>query len=358
MSAFALTACLTTMELCMDIKKIISYLEECKKQINPEKEPGFCTGIVKNGETIHTINHGLSSIEHDSPLTGDSLFYLASESKQFTAACILKLVFEKKIRLSQDVRALVKEVEQFSEKITIQNLLNHTSGIADYFQYIYCQLNRHHSDYFDNKHILEIISSIEELDFTPNEKREYSNSNYILLSEIVKVCTGKPISKFASDNIFKPVGMKNTIFDDDRFKVVKNRVSGYISGAGTSQKYRVDLKNSCTVGDGGVLSSVNDLIKWEANYHSNQLLDRPVINGLTKRHKLKNGQQPLYANGLEHSPPEAPIPYVFHLGGFEGFSTFILKVPSEKFSLIYLSNSDLTDFKLGTSRSKKFELIS
>lgn len=121
--------------------------------------------------------------------------------------------------------------------------------------FIYCQLDLGLSDYFDNTHILKILSRIEGLRFKPNEQHVYSNSNYIILAEVVKQCTGKPISKYAKENLFKPVGMKHTVFDDDRLKVIKNRVSGYTSEPGSSQKFRADLKNSWTVGDGGVLMS-------------------------------------------------------------------------------------------------------
>ena len=342
----------------MDIERLIKYFENQTSKTNPNKDPGFCSAIIHRGEIIHSINHGLASLEHDAPLTNNSVFYLASLSKQFTAACILKLVYDKKLKLTQDVRAIVKETDQFRNKITIQNLLNHTSGIPDYFPYLDCQLHLDGSDYFDNKHIMKIIDCLWGLDFAPNEKHEYSNSNYIILTEVVKKVTGKSFAKFAKDNLFKPVGMNQTSFDDDRFKVIKHRVSGYVSHSAKRKNYRVDLKNSCTVGDGGVLSSINDLAKWEANAHNNKLLDGPVLKGLTKTKALADGSKLFYANGMELSPENAPIPYVFHTGGFEGFHTLLIRVPSEKLSMLYLSNNPAVDFDLTTTRSKKFELIS
>ena len=113
----------------MNLEKHIQYFEKIKAGINPKNEPGFCSAIIQKGKIVHTINHGLASIEHQAPLTGDSLFYLASESKQFTAACILNLVNSKKLSLDQDVREIVNETNHFKFKITVQNLLNHTSGI-------------------------------------------------------------------------------------------------------------------------------------------------------------------------------------------------------------------------------------
>ena len=330
----------------MHLKKFEQYLEGLTKNINPQKEPGFCSAIINNGEVVHTINHGLASIEHGASLTSDSLFYLASVSKQFTAACVLKLVHDKKLKLTEDVRGIVKETKHFPRKITIQNLLNHTSGIADYFEYIELQLGRHQSDYFDNKHLLELIGKFEGLCFRPNAQFSYSNSNYIVLSEVVKVRSKLTLAKFAKKHLFNPLDMNKTVFDDDRFKIIKNRVTGYIPQSKGRDKYRLDLKNSCTVGDGGVLSSINDLIKWELNFYKNRALDASVIRGLTKSKPLKNksGNKIYYANGLELSKPSEKVKFNYHGGGFYGFSTFLIRAPSKKSSLIFLSNNESLSF--------------
>lgn len=323
----------------MDLEKQIQYFEKIKDSIHPNNEPGFCSAIIQNGEIVHTINHGLASIEHQSPLTGNSLFYLASESKQFTAACILNLVNDKKLNLNQDVREIVNETNHFRFKVSIQNLLNHTSGIPDYFQYINSSIDLrdgHENDYFENSHIMKIVDNCE-LIFQPNTRHQYSNSNYIILAEVVKLVSGSRLSNYAKKHIFKPLGMKHTLYDDDRCRVVKNRVSSYTT---SKNKYRAYLKNSCTVGDGGVLSSINDLVKWELNYHNNKLLPASVIKGLTKKSKLSNGKKLDYANGLEVSAEKNKYKFSFHGGAFGGFFTDILRVPSQKASFIYLCNNN------------------
>lgn len=324
----------------MQLDKYLDFFESLKKNINPEKEPGFSSAIVKNGKVIYALNHGLASIEHESPLTSDSLYYLASVSKQFTAACVLNLVNDKRLRLNQDVREIVKETRHFSNKITIQNLLNHTSGIPDYFEYLNCQPGLRGNDYFENSDILKIVDNLDGLRFPPNEYFRYSNSNYILLAEVVKRVSGSRPSIYAKKNIFSPVGMKCTIFDDDRNKVIKKRVSSYTSPSARSRKYYAFLKNSCTVGDGGVLSSINDLIKWEINFHNNENLPAKVINGLAKRGQLSGGKPIDYGNGLELSATKSKIKFNYHGGSFEGFQTYILRVPSLKTSFIYLSNNE------------------
>lgn len=322
------------MELDNLIAKIESSAEITKKQ-----EPGFCCAIVKDGSLIFSVNHGLANMESDSPLTNNSLFYLASESKQFTAACILNLVNEGLLNLDQDVRDIVKETSQFDKKITIQNLLNHTSGIPDYLDFIDYQIGRHPSDYFDNRDGLELIRKFNRLEFTVNEKFSYSNSNYIILMAIIQNITNMKPADYAKDKIFNPVGMHSTMFDDDRFKVVKNRVYSYTPDAVKMGEYRVKLKNSCTVGDGGVLSSIDDLVLWEANIHNNKCLPEPVISGLFHTTSTNNGSPNYYANGTEVSPPDHKFSYSFHGGGFEGFIATILRVHDESLSIIYLSNN-------------------
>ena len=323
----------------MDIAKQIDVFEALKERINPETEPGFSLAIVQHGEVEYMLNHGLASIEHSSPLTSDSLYYLASVSKQFTAASILNLVEDDLLQLGQCVSDVIGEVSHFGEKISIQNLLNHTSGIPDYFEYLNCQINMQWQDYFDNKDILKIISNIEDLRFSPGSRFLYSNSNYILLAEVIKRVSRSRTSIYTKKKIFNPVGMKHTVFDDDRNKVIRNRVASYTSPEPRSKTYYAFLKNSCTVGDGGVLSSINDLVKWEINMHNNTRLPSGVISRLTERGKLTTGKSIDYGNGQELSATNAKK-FSYHGGSFEGFETYVIRVPSLKTSLIFLSNNE------------------
>lgn len=250
------------------------------------------------------------------------------------------IVNDKAIQLNHNVRNIIREIRHFDEKISIQSLLNHTNGIPDYFEYLDCQLGMKWQDYFENSDILKIISNFDGLQFSPNSRFCYSNSNYILLAEVIKRVSGCRTSTYAKKEVFSPVGMKNTIFDDDRSKVIRNRVSSYTSKSADSKSYYAYLKNSCTVGDGGVLSSVNDLIRWEVNFHNNKCLPQRLISSLTKRGKLQDGIVIEYGNGLELSSSKSSVNFSYHGGSFEGFETYILRVLSSKASLIFLSNNE------------------
>jgi CubicO group peptidase (beta-lactamase class C family) len=322
----------------MQAELFINHFEELKKAFDHSREPGFCAAVIQDQNVIYSESYGLASLENRVALSSDSIFYLASVSKQFTAMCILLLAEKGKLDLSQDVREIIPETRQFEERISIQNLLNHTSGIPDYLSLIGYQLGRHGQDYFDNSHGLEIISKLHFLDFKPNERFDYSNSNYILLSSIVEKISGVSIAQFARQNIFEPMQMHSTTFDDDRFKVINGRVYSYDRLDNESKEYRVMLKNSATVGDGGLLSSLADLIKWESNLQNNTQLPSEVLEALHKSHPFSNGEYNQYANGIELASHNGHDIH-YHGGGFDGFGTLTLRVPSQKLSVIYLSNN-------------------
>lgn len=170
---------------------------------------------------------------------------------------------------------------------------------------------------------------------------EYSNTNYILLMAVVQTISGQTPAQYAREKVFVPVGMHSTLFDDDRLKVIKNRVYSYTPDEIDRGEYRVELKNSCTVGDRGVLSSINDLLLWEANIHDNKCLPDTVLSSLFNTSVLNNGEPNYYASGIEVSPPEDKYKYSFHGGAFEGFRSMILRIHDEKLSVIYLSNNPL-----------------
>lgn len=334
----------------MKIDRLVTEIESAVKELDDSQEPGFSCGIVQDGDLVFSVSCGLENMETQTSLSNKSLYYLASESKQFTAACILHLVYDGLLKLDDDIRDIVEQSKQFNEKIPIQNLLNHTSGIPDYLDYMDYQLNRRSCDYFDNKDALKLIEYFDFQKFKVNEKHAYSNSNYILLMAAVQNITNLTPAQYAKQKIFEPLGMTHTLFDDDRFKIIKNRVhSYYLPDIDKKREYKLELKNSCTVGDGGVLSNIHDLARWEANIHKNTGLPESVISGLFHTHPLSNGTQNYYANGTEISPPESRVRYSFHGGGFEGFRTLIFRVHDANLSFIYLANNP------AASLSKKVE---
>ena len=197
----------------------IKRLDSIATQDVPKGAPGIATGIVSNGKIVYEKVAGFANLTDSTLITKDTRFNIASNGKQFTALAILVLLDEKKIRLTDDIRKYLPTVyPKFNSKITIENLLNHTSGIRDVYDLWSLQGLTWWEHSFSNKDVLELIEKQQELNFLPNTKHLYSNTNYILLTAIVEKVTGKSFVPYTTD-LFKKLNMPNTSFETDYSKI-------------------------------------------------------------------------------------------------------------------------------------------
>jgi CubicO group peptidase (beta-lactamase class C family) len=180
-----------------------------------------------------------------------------------------------------------------------------------------------------------LIARQKGLNFKPGEQFLYSNSNYVLLAEIVRRASGKTLREFADENIFRPLGMTNTHFNDDRAAVVKNRVVSYAPIDG--KRFRQFVKTIEAVGDGNLLTSVDDLAKWDQNFYDNKVGGEGFSQQLLTRTKLNNGEEIPYAFGLGNEQYKG-LKAVAHGGGFMGFRTEMVRSPEQRFTAICLCN--------------------
>ena len=305
----------------------------------PAQGPGFSALILRDGVTLLELHHGLACLELGVPLTGQSRYYLASESKQFTAACVLDLVRQGVIGLDDDVAPHLAEVRQFGAAITVRQLLNHTSGIPDYFDYLACQLGRHDSDYFDNALLLRLIARMEDLTAPPGSAHAYSNCNYILLAKLVEVLAGQPRAAQARQRLFAPLDMHATAFDTDRQAILPQRVRSYTPDPAQAGRYRQHLGNANTVGDGGVYASLHDLALWERDWQRQYRDPDSLVRALLAETPGPDGHSWSYRFGLEQIEHGGRA-VVFHDGGLWGFRALLLRVPEAGLSVIQLANVD------------------
>ena len=171
--------------------------------------PGCALGVYRDGKIIYSKGYGLANIEEDVHITPQTVFDVASISKQFTAASILLLQQQGKLRLDEDVRKYIPELPDYGKKITIRHMLNHTSGLRDYVElFLLAGLNSDNVTTDDDA--LGIITRQKALNLPPGSEWLYSNSGYFLLSLIVKRVSGKTLKEFAAENIFQPLGMTHT----------------------------------------------------------------------------------------------------------------------------------------------------
>jgi CubicO group peptidase (beta-lactamase class C family) len=297
--------------------------------------PGCALGIVQNGEFVYKRGYGKGSLELGVPLTPQSVFYMGSVSKQFTAASIVLAAEQGFLSLDDDVHKFIPELPSYGKPITLRDMLHHTSGLRDVLSLLFLS-GRNFEDIHPTSELIDLVSHQKELNYPTGNEFLYSNSNYFLMSVVIKRATGKSLSAFAEENIFKPLGMTHTRFYEDHSVVVPGRVPAY-APAGVDA-FRVDWStNFDKVGDGGLMSSVEDLLLWDRNFYGNKLGKGTLLKELQTRGMLNSGKSIEYALGLFVSTYRG-LPTVEHGGALFGYRTELMRFPDQKFSVICLCN--------------------
>ena len=297
--------------------------------------PGCAVGVVKDGKLVYKRGFGMANLDYDVPNTPSTRFNLASVSKPFTAFSIALLAQQGKLSLDDDIRKYVPEMPKYDETVTIRHLIHHTSGIREYEALVL--FGGHGTDKaYSPKAILNMLVRQKNISFAPGAKYQYSNSGYFLLGIIVERVSGKSLRAFAEENIFKPLGMKNTLLFDNRFEVVKNRAHGYQVGPDKSIRARSSLYD--LVGAGGVLTTVEDLYLWVQNFYEPKVGNKELIQLITTPGTLNSGEKMAYAFGMWRGEYKG-LPVITHSGNMFGYRARIGSFPEQKFTVIALSNN-------------------
>lgn len=316
---------------------------------NTPNTPGCVIGIVRNDSLIYAKGYGLANMEYGIPNTPETIYHMASISKQFTAYAIVLLAQQGKLKLDDDVRKYLSWFPDLKEKITIRHLLNHTSGIRDQWQLLAISGTRL-DDVIKQEHIVKLLSKQRALNFKPGDQYTYSNSGFTMLAEIVKSVTGKTLRQFTDSLIFKPLGMSNTHFHDDYTEVVKNRSYSYFPREGGG--FGNSVLSYSNAGATSLFTNVNDLSKWLINFYSPKAGTAEDIKLLTQKGKLNNGVESSYALGIVVNEFKGWRQYT-HNGADAGYRTFATSFPDLKMGFIIFSN--VGDFDIGR---KGDELVS
>jgi len=299
--------------------------------------PGCALGIYRDGRIIYTKGYGLANVEDNAPITSQTVFDVGSISKQFTAASILLLEKQGKLRLDDDVRKYISELPDYSQggqKITILHLLNHTSGLRDYVS-LFLLAGIHYDNVTTDDDALGIIVRQKGLNFSPGTEWNYTGSGYLLLSQIVKRVSGKTLKDFAAENIFQPLGMMHSQFRSDHTSLIPNRALAYEQGEDGA--YKLSVSYAEENGDGMVHTSVEDLQKWDENFYSAEIGGRDFLAELQQPGKLNNGRQLKYAKGLFIRNYRG-LPTIWHGGEIAGYFAYLLRFPEQHFSVACLCN--------------------
>jgi CubicO group peptidase (beta-lactamase class C family) len=314
-------------------------IDELLLKHDSTKTPGCAFAIVKSGEIIYTKSIGMASLEHSVTITPSTVFYIASCSKQFAAFCIALLEEKGLLSVHDDVCKYIPEIPDYGRKIEIQHLIRHTSGLRDYLELN--SLSGHYGDeLITPDDALSAIIRQKRLNFQPGERYLYSNSGYFLISELVLRITGQTLRQFAHENIFLPLGMKNTHFHDDRTEPIPNRAIGYLYRPGIG--FRINVPGLETVGSGGIYSSVEDLALWDRNFYDNKhgKGDPALMQRILETTTLIDGKPFTYAFGLQVDKYRG-LDRVEHSGSNGSYTAEFARFPGQNLTFICLSNSSL-----------------
>jgi len=257
-----------------DLSKKIDLLFDDRSQ-----KPGCAVGLVENGEYIHSKGYGLANLEHEIPIGMDTIFRIGSVSKQFTTMAIAILEEKDELSFEDEMKVHIPDLVDYGEKVTINHMIHHYSGLGDYEYMDYPgrfknalgeEFRWGNEDYLTNKEFHDLIKTLP-LIRKPEKKFHYSNTGYVLLALVAENASGMSLREFAEKEIFKPLGMNNSFFNDDVNLPFKNRADAYTPIDDESDKYKINVTNLSWVGDGGVYTSLNDFIKWDENFYENTL---------------------------------------------------------------------------------------
>jgi CubicO group peptidase (beta-lactamase class C family) len=296
--------------------------------------PGCAVGVIRGGQLAFAKGYGMADLEHDTPITPSTRFYIASLSKQFTAMSIVLLAQEGRLSLDDWIRRWVPEVPSFGPPITLRQLLHHTSGLRDYFTLL--ALSGWPNDgLLTERQFLDLVSRQKNLNFTPGDEFLYSNTGYALLALVVERASGESLREYAAEHIFKPLGMSHTEFRDDHTQLISHRAVGYQP---TSSGYRMSQPEFDVVGDGGAFSTIEDLAKWDANFESGRVGGKSGVAELEQQGRLNNGQAIPYALALTVGDL-AGIKTYSHRGAYGGYRSSMIRIPARHLSVITLCNT-------------------
>ncbi len=298
------------------------------------QSPGCAVGVRRGASLVFAKGYGMADLEHDTPITPDTRFYIASVSKQFTAMSIVLLALDGGLSLDDSIQKWVPEVPSFGTVITLRQLLTHTSGLRDYFTLL--AVSGWPSDgQLTEKQLLTLIGRQKNLNFAPGDEFLYSNTGYALLSIVVRRASGQSLRTFAAERIFKPLGMTHTEFRDDHTALIPQRALGYQPSGST---YRISQPETDVVGDGGVYSTIADLAKWDANFRTGRVGGRRAIAMLEEPGRLNNGQTVPYALAMTIGQFHGLKTYS-HSGAYGGYRSTLLRFPERDVSVITLCNT-------------------
>jgi CubicO group peptidase (beta-lactamase class C family) len=297
--------------------------------------PGCTVGVSERGKTVLERAYGMADLEHDVPNRPDTIIEAGSVSKQFTAAAILLLAQDGRLSLDDPVRKYVPELPEYDAPITIRHLLTHTSGLRDWGSLAGIAGSPRGNRVHTHAHVVDILSRQRALNFSPGTRWSYSNSGYNLSAVIADRVSGTSFAEYSRTRVFAPLGLTRTAWRDDYTRIVKGRAIAY---ARSVAGFRQDMPFENVHGNGGLLTTVGDLLKWSETYASPPEAWRGIVQQAQTPASLRDGRPLHYGLGLFVGKYKG-VPEVYHSGSTAGYRAFLTRFPDQGVSVAVLCNA-------------------
>lgn len=297
--------------------------------------PGCAVGVSNNGRIVLERAYGMADLEHGVRNRPDTIFEAGSVSKQFTAAAVLLLAEDGKLSLDDPVRKHVPELPESAAKITIRQMLHHTSGLRDWGSVAWIGGWPRGTRVYTHDHVLDILGRQAALNFEPGARWSYSNSGYNLAAVIVSRVAGEPFADFTRRRIFEPLGMTHTSWRDDFTRVVRDRAIAY---ARIGDRYALDMPFENVHGNGGLLTTVGDLLRWNENFAKPTIGGPDFARRMQASGRLEGGAETGYGFGLGVGGYRG-VTEVRHSGTTGSYRAFLARYPDQHVSVAVLCNA-------------------
>jgi CubicO group peptidase (beta-lactamase class C family) len=316
----------------------LSLIEKMAERYKPDV-PGCQLGISRNGQVIFSRAWGMADLEHNIPLSNTSIIEAGSVSKQFTAAAILLLEQQGKLSIHDDVRKYVPELPDYGTPILLRQMMRHTSGLKDWGSVMDIAGWPRSTKTYSNDDALLIISRQKTLNHLPGAEYIYSNSNYNLFAIIVERVSGMSLAEFTRIHLFEPAGMKHTEWRNNFKKIVPNRAIAYQK---SDDSYLIDMPNEYVYGNGGLLTTVDDLLKSNDYYLNGKFGNPSLLPKQLTTYPFNNGQINPYGAGLVINSVRG-WKSISHTGATASYRASLEYFPELGLSIAWLSNSSEFD---------------
>jgi len=293
---------------------------------NSTRLPGCTVGVARDGRTLLTRAYGMADLEHGIANQPDSVIEGGSLSKQFTAAAVLLLVQQGKVALDDPARKYIPELPDYGAPLTVRHMLTHTSGLRDWGSIEGIVGWPRTTRAYTHAHVLDIVSRQKALNFPSGTAYSYSNTGYNLAAILVSRVSGKSFADFTRESLFEPLGMTRTSWRDDFTRIVPGRSIAYdVSAEGAVSQ---DMPFENVHGNGGLLTTVGDLLKWNENAVHARVGGRGLIDLQRETMRLSSGEKIEYAFGLRVSSWKG-TPEVAHSGSTAGYRAWLGQYPTK-----------------------------